>query len=65
MGEEYLSSFEEEARPAMDEEEGNGIRGGTVVGEVYELWAIARDVYLDLVLLEILIDRCLEARMDY
>ena len=49
----------------MDEEEGNGIRGGTVVGEVYELWAIARDVYLDLVLLEILIDRCLEARMDY
>ncbi len=55
-----LTGFEEGARPALEEEEGNGVGGGRgVMGEVEDLWAIVWNIDLDFILIEVLIDHCL------
>lgn len=55
-----LASFEEGARPALDEEHRNGGGGGSrVMGEMEDLRAVVWNIYLDFILFEVLIYLCL------
>lgn len=55
-----LASFEKGARPALDEEQRNGVGGRSrVMGEMENLWAVVWNIYLDFILFELLIYPCL------